>query len=74
MQKTGFMIFVIVIPKQGLACTSPAKPLFGMTTLGQIVIRCLLSVCFYDAMHGIYASYFLNIGFTLHLMFTKYEA
>ena len=29
--KTGFKIFVIVIPKEGLADTSPAKPSFGMT-------------------------------------------
>ncbi len=32
-------------------------------TLGEIVIPCLLSLCFDDAMHGIYASYFVNMGF-----------
>ncbi len=29
-------------------------------TLGEIVIPCLLSVCFDDAMHGIYAPYFVD--------------
>ena len=38
-----------------------------MITLGEIVIPCLLSVCFDDAMHGIYVSYFVNMGFRVHL-------
>ena len=35
-------------------------------TLGEIIIPCLLSVCFDDAMHVIYASYFVNIGFRVN--------
>ncbi len=30
-QKTGCKIFVIVLPKEGLAGTSPPRPSFGMT-------------------------------------------
>ena len=33
--KTGLKIFVIAIPKEGLATTSPAKPSFG--TVGNIM-------------------------------------
>ncbi len=45
----------------------------SINTLGGIVIPCLLSVCFDDAMHGIYASYFVNAN-TLQNMKHMYHA
>ncbi len=36
-----------------------------INTLGEIVILCLLSICF-DAMHGIYASYLGNTRFRVN--------
>ncbi len=41
--KTSLKIFVVVLPKQGLAGTSPATPLFGVTP----TIELYYSTCYY---------------------------
>ncbi len=43
-----------------------ALPPILLCTLGEIVIPCLLSVCFDDAMHGIYASHFVKTRFRVN--------